>query len=121
MDNGSEFSDCYGMEHDKRGNQRTTVYYCHPFSSYERGSNENDNRIIRRFFPKHSSFKNVKQKDVQYVQYRISAMPHRILGYASAQELFDAEIAALGLRLFFSEIYRFPTDIFGAFPEDFHT
>ena len=53
VDNGSEFQDCAGMERSKRARKpRTKSYYCHPYSAYERGSNEHMNRIIRRFFPK---------------------------------------------------------------------
>ena len=95
VDNGSEFADCYGMEHDSKGNKRTTVYYCHPYSSWERGSNENCNRIIRRFFPKHTSLKNVTQKVLDKAQAAINAMPRKILGYHTAQELFERELKAL--------------------------
>ena len=52
-DNGVEFSDCYGLEKKRRGKgKRTKIYYCHPYSSYERGSNEKQNRMIRRWLPK---------------------------------------------------------------------
>ena len=40
------------MEHDKRGNKRLTVYYCHPFLRANVVPNERNNRIIRRYFPK---------------------------------------------------------------------
>lgn len=50
---GCEFQYCEGMERAKRARKlRTKIYYCHPYSAYERGSNKNMNRIIRRFFPK---------------------------------------------------------------------
>jgi len=53
VDNGSEFSNCDGMEKSCRHKgKRTRLYYCHPYSAYERGSNENMNRMIRWFFPK---------------------------------------------------------------------
>jgi len=48
VDNGSEFQDADGIQ-----TLANTVYYCHPYTSCERGSNENANRIIRRFLPKH--------------------------------------------------------------------
>ena len=52
MDNGSEFADCPSMERSALGDgSRTKLYYCHPYSSYERGSNENLNKMIRRPFP----------------------------------------------------------------------
>ena len=50
-DNGTEFSDCEGMEQSclHEGEKRTKFYYCHPYSAYERGTNENINKMIRRF------------------------------------------------------------------------
>ena len=45
VDNGVEFSDAEGLEKSRRNKKiRTKVYYCHPYSSCERGSNENANR-----------------------------------------------------------------------------
>lgn len=50
VDNGCEFQDYDGMEKAKRRKgKRTTVYYCHAYAPHERGSNENMNRLIRRF------------------------------------------------------------------------
>lgn len=95
VDNGCEFQDCEGMEYDRKGNRRLQVYYCHPYSSYERGSNENANRLIRRYFPKKASLSKVTQKDCNRVAAAINSMPRKVLGYATAQELFEQEIAAL--------------------------
>ena len=55
FDNGGEFRNWKSIEksYDKRKKQaRTQVYYAHPYRSGERGSNENNNRLIRRFIPK---------------------------------------------------------------------
>lgn len=95
VDNGSEFQDCHGMEHDTNGNKRLTVYYCHPYTSCERGSNERNNRIIRRYLPKGQSLKHITQADCDRIAAAINDMPRKILGYATAKELFDKEIAAL--------------------------
>lgn len=95
VDNGCEFQDCYGMEHDRRGRKRLTVYYCHPYCSYERGSGENVNRLYRRYFPKGQSLKYATQKDCSRAANSINAMPRRILSYATAAELFAAELAQL--------------------------
>lgn len=93
VDNGSEFQDCYGMEHDKQGNNRLTIYYAHPYSSWERGTNERNNRIIRRYFPKGKSLAKVTQKQCDAVAASINAMPRKILDWHTAQELFEQEIA----------------------------
>lgn len=95
VDNGCEFQDCYGMEHDGRGRKRLTVYYCHPYRSCERGSGENVNRLYRRFFPKGQSLKHATQRDCTRAADAINAMPRRILGYATAAECFTAELAKL--------------------------
>ena len=95
VDNGSEFQDCHGMEHDRHGNKRLTIYYAHPYSSWERGSNERNNRIIRRYLPKGKSLARVTQKDCDKIAAAINAMPRKILDYHTAAELFEREIANL--------------------------
>ena len=95
VDNGSEFQDCYGMEHDKQGHKRLTIYYAHPYSSFERGSNERNNRIIRRYLPKGKSLAKVTQKDCDKIAAAINSMPRKILDYHTAAELFAREIAKL--------------------------
>lgn len=95
VDNGSEFQDCQGMEHDAGGHKRLIVYYCHPYTSCERGSNERNNRIIRRFFRKGHSLHKVTQQDCDFVADQINDMPRKILGYATARELFEEELAKL--------------------------
>ena len=80
-DNGSEFSKAYELP--------VPVYYCHPYCSSERGSNENCNRIIRRYFHKGKSFAKLTQRDCDYVAGRINSMPRKVLNYASATDLFN--------------------------------
>lgn len=92
VDNGCEFQDYDGMEKAKRRKgKRTTVYYCHAYAPHERGSNENMNRLIRRFFPKGTSFDDVTIADVQAAQEWINNYPRKILGWSTAQELFMAQ------------------------------
>ncbi len=66
VDNGSEFADCAGMERSSLGEgTRTKLYYCHPYSSWERGTNENINRMIRRIYPKGTDFREVTDADIK--------------------------------------------------------
>lgn len=85
-DNGVEFLDSEGIE--KGG--RTVVYYCHPYSSYERGTNENINRMIRRFFPKGTNFDTVTEKQVSMVQDWINNYPRKLLGGISSRKYIDS-------------------------------
>lgn len=94
VDNGSEFRDAYNMEHIN-GNRQTTVYYCHPYTSCERGSNERANRIIRRYFPKGQSLRQYRQKDCDKVAYTMNNTPKRILHYSTPAELFTMQIKKL--------------------------
>lgn len=95
VDNGAEFQDVKGMEYDRNGKRRTTVYYCHPYTSCERGSNERMNRMLRRFFPKGRSMARVTQKQCRYAAEWLNNYPRKILNYATPADLFHAELAAL--------------------------
>ena len=94
VDNGCEFQDCKGMERSKRARKpRTKIYYCHPYSAYERGSNENMNRIIRRFFPKGTNFDDVTAAEVAQVEEWLANYPRRILGWKTPKMLYDEHMA----------------------------
>lgn len=94
VDNGCEFQDYEGMEKAcRRKGKRTQVYYCHPYSPHERGSNENMNRIIRRFFPKGTNFDEVTISDVRKAEEWMNNYPRRILGWKSAKALLEEHLA----------------------------
>lgn len=96
VDNGTEFSDCEGIERPRAGSgKRTKVYYCHPYSSYERGTNENINRMIRRIYPKGKSFAKVSQAATKHLEEWINGYPRGIFDYHSAAEMFKKELSAI--------------------------
>lgn len=97
VDNGVEFSDCKGMEKSVYGDneKRTKFYYCHPYCSCERGTNERMNREIRRKFPKGTNFSKVTKKNVQSVEDWINNYPRFILGFATSNELFENYLSTL--------------------------
>lgn len=98
VDNGSEFGNCAGMEQSAIGEgKRTKIYYCHPYSSYERGSNEVQNRMVRRKIPKGTVFDDKTDEEIQNIENWMNNYPRRMFGYQSAQMLFDAEVAALSI------------------------
>lgn len=98
VDNGTEFSDNYGMEKALyRVGRRTNVYYCHPYSSHERGSNENNNLLVRRFYPKGADFdKILNKKRIKEVEEWMNFYPRRIFGGRCSYDLFCKELQKLG-------------------------
>ena len=100
-DNGTEFSNTYGMEFSpltKR--QRTTVYYCHPYCSSERGSNENQNAFIRRFIKKGTRIESYTLDYIKYVQDYMNDYPRPILNGTSSYKLFMKELQQLKIKNF---------------------
>jgi len=88
MDNGTEFLDMTMLERSckKPQERRTICYYAHPYSSWERGSNENANKLIRRFVPKGMDISKLKASDVKRIERWMNNYPRRILGYKSPIE-----------------------------------
>lgn len=96
VDNGSEFMDVEGIENScLRSSKRTTVYYCHPYCASERGSNENQNRMIRRFLPKGMDFRRVTSGYIRRLEAWMNNYRRRILHWATPKELFDRELLLL--------------------------
>lgn len=95
VDNGSEFADFAGLETSVYGGKRTAVYYCHPYTSCERGTNERINRDIRRLFPKGTDFSTVSDKRVQAAAQWVNAYPREIFGFGTSAEAFATAVASL--------------------------
>ena len=92
-DNGCEFAAAKEME------KFTPVFYCHPYSSWERGSNENQNKLIRRFCKKGKSMADVSESYAEYIALWMNNYPRRILGWQRPADLMAAECAALGIKI----------------------
>lgn len=99
VDNGSEFTNTDAIEKALyRVGKRTSMYYCHPYCSCERGSNENQNRLIRYHYPKSSDFdKTVKKKEVRKLQEWINKYPRRMFEGGTAEQAFRNECEKLGI------------------------
>jgi len=87
-DNGSEFWDFDAIERSALNPRRKRCrhYYAHPYSAFERGSNENANRLIRRFIPKGSDIGHYTLARIQTLQDTINDMPRELLHGMSASE-----------------------------------
>ncbi|NCB53190.1 MAG: IS30 family transposase [Clostridia bacterium] len=94
VDNGSEFQDYDGMRTSLNGGERTRVFYCHPYSSYERGSNENLNKMFRRIFPKGTNFDEVADEDIIAAADWMNNYPRKVLGRTTAAHRFNELLAA---------------------------
>lgn len=92
MDNGVEFLDHEGIEKSciNKITPRTTTYYCHPYSSWERGSNENANKLIRRFIPKGELIENYSDEYISYIEHWVNNYPRKLFsGKSSKQKLSE--------------------------------
>lgn len=92
-DNGSEFSKLHELEKA----EGIKVYYAHPYSSFERGTNEHCNGIIRRRVPKGKYIKRYSRRIIRSVESWLNEMPRKILGYQSANEAYEKALHELGI------------------------
>ena len=102
FDNGSEFLNWQSLEASvlRTGERRTTVYFAHSYSSWERGTNENQNRMIRRFVPKGLDIGGFSDEEIKAVEDWMNNYPRRILGYNTPkQAAIDCQKSNSGLGL----------------------
>ena len=96
FDNGGEFRNWKSLEKsydNRRKSARTQVYYAHPYRSGERGSNENANRLIRRFIPKGIDITPISEEFIQKIEDWINNYPRAMFNYKSTNEILS-EICA---------------------------
>ncbi|MFC2152780.1 IS30 family transposase [Bacteroidota bacterium] len=67
------------------------VYFAHPYSSWERGTNENTNGLIRRYFPKRTNFNEVTERQLKEVECSLNNRPRKTLGYKTPSEVMALE------------------------------
>jgi IS30 family transposase len=83
LDNGTEMQDYEVLER----NTGITVYFAHPYHSWERGTNENTNGLLRQYFPKGSSFTGTTKEQVDLAVRLLNTRPRKRHGYVSPAEL----------------------------------
>lgn len=93
-DNGKEFGDHERIARDLR----TDVYFAHPYSSWERATNENMNGLVRQYFPKKRSFSTITETEIEFVMQRLNNRPRKCLGFKSPNQVFfnHSSVVALG-------------------------
>ncbi|EKX94026.1 IS30 family transposase, partial [Peptostreptococcus anaerobius] len=80
-DNGSEFSGLSDIE------SLVSTYFCHPYSSFERGSNERHNGILRQFIPKGRSINDFSEDEIMYYVDLINAKPSLDIYFRSSSDI----------------------------------
>ncbi|MFS1524428.1 IS30 family transposase [Microbulbifer sp. 2304DJ12-6] len=90
-DNGKEFA-----YHEKISSALSAdVFFAHPYSSWERGLNENTNGLLRQYFPKDTDLKKVTQVEVRRAVKRLNSRPRKGLGYKTPSQLMSNHRAVL--------------------------
>ena len=90
-DNGREFAG-----HEEISKQlRADFYFAHPYASWERGTNENTNGLIRQYFPKNRDFTTITQQEIDAVMERLNNRPRKRLGFLTPTQVFFKSGVAL--------------------------
>jgi IS30 family transposase len=90
LDNGTEFHGFKELEH-KLG---IKVYFAQPYHSWERGTNENTNGLIRQYLPKGSCFKDLTQRRCDEIERELNDRPRKVLGFSTPNEAYAEERCA---------------------------
>lgn len=85
VDNGTEFSDFENLSK----NNRTKIYYCHPYCSSERGTNENQNKLIRRFIKKGEDISLYSDIQIKAIEDWMNNLPRKLFNGKSANEMMQ--------------------------------
>lgn len=93
-DNGAEFRNWKLIEQSYTGSKkaRTSQYFADAYSSWQRGTNENINKMIRRFLPKGTSFKGLKKEEVKRIEKWINQYPRKIFKFKTSEEYYKEEL-----------------------------
>ncbi|MDD2811658.1 IS30 family transposase [Rhodoferax sp.] len=87
-DNGREF-----FQHEYVAAKLNTDYiFAHPYSSWERGANENMNGLIRQFFPKKMAFESITKNDIELATHHLNHRPRKCLGFRTPYEVFMEQL-----------------------------
>ena len=91
-DNGHEFAEHVIVSKELA----LKFYFCHTYASWERGTNENTNGLIRDYFPKKTDFANVSDEEIQKVEHALNTRPRKRLQWKTPLEIFNRSVALEG-------------------------
>jgi IS30 family transposase len=87
FDNGTEFT----RHEDIAKALEADIYFAAPYASYQRGTNENTNGLLRRYLPKGTGFKNLTAQKLQQIVEELNNRPRKCLGYRTPNEVFQRQ------------------------------
>lgn len=91
-DNGTEF-----VDHQQLQRLGIKTYFADPYSSWQRGTNENTNGLLRRYLPKKMSFENLDQSELDDIVFEINNRPKKVLKFFTPQEVLQKELLVTGV------------------------
>jgi len=94
FDNGKEFAAHAHID----AQLQSTTYFARPFASWERGSNENFNGLLRQYIPKKRSISTVSDEEIKMIQNRLNNRPRKRLGFKTPAEVFHQSLKRVALR-----------------------
>jgi len=94
FDNGKEFARHAYIDEKLQ----STAYFARPFASWERGSNENLNGLLRQYVPKKRAMSTVTDEEIRMIQNRLNNRPRKRLGFKTPAEVFHQSLKRVALR-----------------------
>lgn len=95
-DNGFEF-----IGHERLKNLGIATYFADPYSSWQRGTNEHHNGLLRRYLPKKTAFENLTQEELDDIVWEINNRPRKVHQFRTSQEMLELEQKATGVAILF--------------------
>ena len=94
FDNGKEFAGHAYIDEQLQ----STAYFARPFTSWERGSNENLNGLLRQYVPKKRAMSTVSDEEIRMIQNRLNNRPRKRLGFKTPSEVFHQSLKRVALQ-----------------------
>src|SRR5690606_2950949 len=102
LDNGVENKDHKKIKEELGA----SVYFCHPYHSWEKGTNEHVNGLVRRYLPRKTELRYVTQEDIDDIAFELNNRPRKILGFSTASEMLELEYSKQQLQVNVAFDYR---------------
>jgi IS30 family transposase len=83
-DNGTEFADHQNIAKKLK----TSFFFTHPYSAWEKGMIENTNKLVRQYIPKKTNLKPINEQQIKKIQYKLNNRPRQKLNFYSPKEIF---------------------------------